>query len=335
MPWADLLWFALGAGLIVYAITGGADLGAGLWSALARGPRRAAQRKAVVDAIAPIWEANHVWLIFVIVVMFSAFSRAFAAISIALHIPIALALLGIVLRGAAYVFHAYGIQSDDSRERWSMVFAWSSALTPLMLGVVVGALSTSQIRVIDGRVTSGFVAGWTTPFAWLVGCFALALFALLSAVYLAAESDGDLADDFRKRALVCEVVAGAFAAGVLWTSRAQAPDLYEQLVRSPWTWPLQGATALAALTTVCLLHWRRHRLARYAAATQVALVVLGWGAAMDKHFVLPDLSVDAAIPNPEVLPFLTITLGGGSVVLAPALWFLYRVFKRPREPETR
>src|SRR5690606_38176721 len=165
-------------------------------------------------------------------------------------------------------------------------------------------------------------------FALLVGCFALALFALLAAVYLAAESRGDLADDFRKRALLCEAIAGGFAGSVLWCAKTRAPDLFEQLVRSTWTWPLQTATAVAASSTVGLLTLRRFRLARYTAAAQVALVVLGWGAAMDRHFILPDLSLQGAIPNPEVLPFLALTLGCGSIVLAPALWFLYRVFKR-------
>jgi len=329
MTWAELLWAVMGVGLIAYALTGGADLGAGLWSALASGPRKAAQRRAVVEAIAPIWEANHVWLIFVVVVMFSAFSRAFAAVSIALHIPIALALLGVVLRGAAYVFHAYGIQSEDSKERWSQVFAWSSAFTPLPLGVIVGALSTSEIRWVDSQVTTGFVAGWTTGFAWLVGAFALALFALLSAAYLAAETHGELANDFRKRALLCEGVAGVLAAAVFWSAHGGAPDLFHQLARSSWTWPIQLLTAAAALTTVALLWSRQLRLSRYSAAAQVALVILGWGAAMDRHFVLPDLSIDVASSNPEVLPYLVAAFAGGSLLLGPSLWYLYRVFKRP------
>jgi len=333
--WAEVLWGAMGLGLVVYAITGGADLGAGTWSVLASGQRRAEQRRAVMDAIAPIWEANHVWLIFVIVVMFSAFSRGFAALCIALHVPIALSLLGIVLRGAAYVFHAYGIQSQFSKEQWSHVFAWSSCLTPLLLGTVVGAVSTSQIRWRDGHVLSGYLSGWTTPFAILVGLFSLSLFALLSATYLAAETRGELSRDFQKRALVSEWIAGALALAVFMRAAHDAPDLYENLSRSSWTWPIQLATAATAMAAVWSLQTRRVRLARVCVAGQVGLVVVGWGAAMDQHFILPDLSLEGATTNPEVLPALTAVLGAGSLLLGPALFFLYHVFKRPPADTSR
>jgi cytochrome d ubiquinol oxidase subunit II len=317
----------MGLGLVAYAVSGGADLGAGLWSLLARGPRKEAQRQAVRQAIAPIWEANHVWLIFVIVVMFSAFSRAFAVISIALHIPIALALLGIVLRGAAFVFRAYGIQGERAERGWERTFAWASLATPILLGTVVGALSSGRIRVIDGEVTTGYLAGWLTPLAWIVGLFALALFALLAAVYLAADTEGELADDFRRRALVMEAIAAVLALVTFVRSASEAPGLYDNLARSPWTWPVQAATAACALATVALLLRRRPRLARYTVAVQVALVVLGWGLAMDGHFVLPDVSLAGSSPNPEVMPALALALGLGSLILGPALFYLYRVFK--------
>jgi cytochrome bd ubiquinol oxidase subunit II len=326
-PWAEALWLALGFGLLLYALTGGADLGAGLWSLLARGPRREAQRQAVSHAIAPIWEANHVWLIFVIVVLFSAFPRAFAVLGIAFHIPIALSLLGIVMRGAAFSFHAYGIQSDATKERWERLFAWSSSVTPVFLGLVVGGLSSGKVRVSDGIVTSGWFAGWTTPFAVLVGLFALALFALLSACYLAADTDGDLSDDFRRRAIAAELVAGVLAFAVFLVARREAPALFDELASSPWTWPVQGVTAALALSTIYFAVRRRARLARYSAALQVAMVVIGWGLAMDHHFVRPDVTIDTAGSRPEVLPSLVVALGVGALVLVPALYYLYRVFK--------
>lgn len=329
-PWAVALWMVMGFGLVAYAVTGGADLGAGLWSLLASGPRKEAQRRAISEAIAPIWEANHVWLIFVIVVMFSAFSRAFAAISIALHIPIALALLGIVLRGAAYVFHAYGIQSQGTKDRWTRVFSWASAVTPLLLGMVLGAVSSSDILWVDGVVQTGFFAGWTTPFAVLVGLFACSLFALLSAVYLAADSHGEISEDFRKRALFTEGVAFVLAAAVFFQARSSAPDLFRQLAGSSWTLPIQLATAAAAGVTIATL-WRRQLLwSRYSVAVQVGLVVVGWGAAMDRHFVLPNLDLRAATTNAAVLPYLALALAIGAVLLVPSLWYLYRVFKGGR-----
>jgi cytochrome d ubiquinol oxidase subunit II len=326
--WAEVLWLAIGGGLILYALTGGPDFGAGVWSLLALGPRKAAQREALHHALAPIWEANHVWLIFVIVVMFSAFPRAFAAISIALHIPIALALLGIVFRGAAFAFHAYGIQTDRTRNRWSRVFYISSIATPVLLGNIAGALGTGEIRVINSRVTTGFLAGWTTPFAWVVGFFTLALFATLAAVYLCSETDDPaLADDFRTRALASELVTGLLAALVPWRASIEAPELYGMLMESTWTWMVQAATAASAVTTILLLWVREVRMARYTCALQAALVVAGWGLAMDQHFVLPDVSVAYSIGYAPVLPAFAIAFGGGAVLLVPAFWFLLRIFK--------
>jgi cytochrome d ubiquinol oxidase subunit II len=328
MPWAEVLWLAVGLGLIVYALTGGPDFGAGIWSLLARGPRKAAQREAVHHAIAPIWEANHVWLIFVIVVLFSAFPRAFAAISIALHIPIALALLGIVFRGAAFAFHAYGIHTDRTRQRWSRVFYFSSIATPVLLGNIAGALGTGDIRVINYRVATGFLAGWTTPFAWLVGAFTLALFSTLAATYLCAEAeDPALSDDFRLRAMVAELVTGVLAGLVPWRASIEAPQLYGALMESTWTWLVQAMTAAAAVTTLLLLWVREVKMARYTCAIQAALVVAGWGLAMDRHFVLPDVSVEYSIGYAPVLPAFAVAFGAGALLLIPAFWFLLRVFK--------
>jgi len=326
--WAEVLWLAIGGGLVLYALTGGPDFGAGVWSLLARGPRKMAQREALHHAIAPIWEANHVWLIFVIVVLFSAFPRAFSAISIALHIPLALALLGIVFRGAAFAFHAYGIQTDRTRARWSRVFYISSIATPVLLGNIAGALGTGQIRVIDARVQTGFLAGWTSPFAWVVGCFTLALFATLAAVYLCSETeDPELANDFRVRALGAELVTGLLAALVPWRASVEAPLLYSSLMESTWTWMVQAATAASAVTTILLLWVGELRLARYTCALQTALVVAGWGLAMNQHFILPDVSVAYSIGYAPVLPAFAIAFGGGAVLLVPAFWFLLRVFK--------
>ncbi|MEY4547563.1 MAG: hypothetical protein RL685_3758 [Pseudomonadota bacterium] len=326
--WMEVCWLALGLGVVLYALTGGPDLGAGVWNLLASGPRKARQRHALHDAIAPIWEANHVWLIFVIVLMFSAFSHAFAAISIALHIPIALATLGIVMRGAAFAFHAYGIHSARTRRHWDWVFSLSSVITPILLGNAAGALGTGQIRVQQGLVVSGFFAGWTTPFAWLVGCFTLALFATLAATYLAAEAeDPALSDDFRSRALVSEVVAGILAGLVLWRASIEAPALYEVLMGSGWSWAVQVITADLALVTILLLWVRKPRIARYTCAAQMAAVVIAWGVAMDHHFILPDLSVVNSVSHAAVLPAIALVYAGGALVLFPAFWYLLRVFK--------
>jgi len=326
--WAQALYTVIGVGLIVYAVTGGADLGVGFWHWFARGPRKEAQRAALSHAIAPIWEANHVWLIFVIVVLFSAFPRAFSALSIALHVPIALALVGIVFRGSAYAFHSYGIQLESSRAHWQRVFAASSVVTPVFLGLVVGGVASGEIRVAEGVVTSGYFAGWTTPFALSVGVFSLSLFAMLSAVYLAADTQGELSNDFRRRALVMECVSGAAALLTFLLAENHAPLLHANLWGSTFSAPVQIVTAALALSTIALLYRRQHAVARLTAAAQVAMVVIGFGLAMGHHFILPDVSVAYAAAHAEVLPALTIALGLGSLILAPALAYLYWVFKR-------
>jgi cytochrome d ubiquinol oxidase subunit II len=162
---AQVIWLVMGAGVIAYALTAGADFGGGIWHLFARGPRAARERAAIEHAIAPIWEANHVWLIFVVVMMFTAFPSAYAVVTTALHIPVTLALIGIVVRGSAFVFHAYDVRPREGRGLYSFAFGLSSLVTPLFLGDVLGALSTGEIRWDGRHVTTGFFAGWTTPFA--------------------------------------------------------------------------------------------------------------------------------------------------------------------------
>jgi hypothetical protein len=222
MTGAWLIYAIMGAGLIAYVLTAGADFGGGVWDLLARGPRKEAQREAISHAIAPIWEANHVWLIFIIVLMFSAFPKAYAVIGIALHVPIVLALVGIVLRGTAFTFRAYGISPDATRRRWGRVFGWSSSFTPLFMGMALAGVSSSAIELNGTQVLSPLTAGWLSLFAVLVGLFALVLFMLLAAVYLTCDTDGELQHDFRARALASEGVAGVIALLVFLTAEGGA-----------------------------------------------------------------------------------------------------------------
>lgn len=141
-------------GVILYAVLGGADFGGGIWDLVARGPRRRDQRLAIARAIGPIWEANHVWLIFVIVLTFTIFPPVFAAISTALYIPLSLVLVGITLRGGAFVFRAYAHDVATAQERWGRVFAAASAITPVLLGMCAGAVASGDIRIENGEVTS-------------------------------------------------------------------------------------------------------------------------------------------------------------------------------------
>jgi cytochrome d ubiquinol oxidase subunit II len=202
MPYAEIAAAVMWVALVVYALTAGADFGGGVWHLLAVGPRAKEQRLLIDDAIAPIWEANHVWVILIVVLLFVCFPSALSGASIALHIPLTLFLIGIVLRGAGFAFRHYAA-TRGMRRRWTRLFAMSSAVAPFFLGICLGAVSAGTIDVRDGMSMNGFVRPWMNPFAISVGAFGLALIAFVAAIYLLNEtSDRDLLADFRARAMV-------------------------------------------------------------------------------------------------------------------------------------
>jgi cytochrome d ubiquinol oxidase subunit II len=316
------------ASLILYALMGGADYGGGMWDLLGSGPRAERQRHAIVDAIAPIWEANHVWLILVIVLLFTGFPRAFSTIMIALHIPITAMLIGIVLRGSAFVFRKYDSTEDAVQRRWSTIFGIASFFTPFFQGLTLGALTTGSIHFSGDRVTTGFFAGWLTPFALTCGLFALALFAFLAATYMtvAVQSQPDLQNDFRLRAIWAQTALTPLAIIVFITSKSGAPSMYQGLTNW-WAPVLLGWTALSAIAAT-LAHWfRKFYLARIAAAAQVTFILLGWGLAQFPHLVTPDVTIQNAAAPESTLKLLLLALGAGAVVLLPSLFYLFQIFK--------
>jgi cytochrome d ubiquinol oxidase subunit II len=327
----DLIAIVTLVSLILYALMGGADFGGGLWDLLASGPRARKQREAIADAIAPIWEANHVWLILVIVLLFTAWPKAFAAMMTALHIPLTMMLLGIVLRGTAFVFRKYDSKKDEVQMRWSRIFGISSFFTPLVQGMVLGALATGAIRVENGVVRTGFLAGWLTPFAISCGFFALVLFAFLAAAYLTVDTatEPDLQDDFRRRALIAELTLAPIAVLVFFTSKHGAPDMYHHLTN--WWAPLLLAwTTLFAVTVIVALWIRRFPLARLAAIGQVTTILLGWCLAQYPHLMYPDVTITNSAAPEATLRLLVIALGLGALILLPSIYYLFSVFKPER-----
>jgi cytochrome d ubiquinol oxidase subunit II len=339
---ADLLGGVILAALVAYALLGGADFGGGIWDLLASGPRRAEQRRLIEHAIGPIWEANHVWLILVIVVLFTAFPPAFAAVSTTLFTPLILLLVGIVLRGAAFTFRTYDDHDDRVQARWGGVFSASSVVAPLLLGTVVGAIASGRLRVgPDGAPLSSQLAPFS-PFTFSTGLFACALFAFLAATYLAVEAEGPLREDFRRRAIGAGAATFATAAASLALSAREAPIVFAGLTARPWSVVLHLATAAAALTAFGALLARRTHLARFAAAAQVTLIVLGWGASQYPYLVVPDVTLASASAPRVTQTALLAALALGALTLFPSLYLLFRVFKgeRPfsvvdRRPERR
>ena len=328
MPTELLLAAVMMTALVLYALMAGADFGGGVWDLLASGPRRAQQRALIEKAIGPIWEANHVWLILVVVVLFASFPSAFAAISVALHIPLTLFLVGVVFRGSAFTFRAYDTRGDRQQLRWGLVFSLASVISPVMLGMMVGALASGRIRVEDGVVTSSFVFTWLALFPLLVGLYALALFAFLAAIYLANEAHTpELADDFRGRALAAGATVGVLALCTFLASFEGAPLINAGLTERPWTWPLHAGTALSAGAAFWALWTRRLTLARFAGIAQGAFILLGWTVSQYPYLVVPDVTLQGAASNPRTQRLILGALAAGSVLLFPSLYVLYRIFK--------
>ncbi len=317
--------------LVAYATTGGADFGGGVWDLLASGPRRREQRALIEHAIAPVWEANHVWLIFAAVVLFTAFPAAYAAASIALHIPLVGLLLGVVLRGSAFVFRQYG---GEPARVWGRVFAVASVITPVLLGVIAGALTSGQIVTTitrEARFVDVYVAPWLQPFPFAVGLLALLLFAFLAAVYLAWEADdAALAEDFRRRALGTAIALGPVALATGMLAARGAPAFADRFLHSAWTWPLHVATAAAAITAIGALLRRRFGVARVAAFLQVSLILAGWAAGQYPYLIAPSLTIDNAQAPAATLALVLPVMAGGMGLLAPSLYWLFRVFKHGR-----
>lgn len=324
--------------VIAYAVLAGADFGGGVWDLFARGPRRREQRDAIARAIGPVWEANHVWLIFVIVLLFTGFPAAFAALSVGLFLPFHLALLGIILRGAAFIFRAHspadsprsgralGLGQGGRRE-WGAIFGAASVITPVLLGMSLGAVSVGSFRVRPGgQVDIAGLPPWLAPLALATGLLALALCAYLAAVYLANETTGPLREDFRRRALLAGTAVVALSVLTLPLLHLQAPQLWAGLISLRAT-PLLLAGAGAALLSGWALLRGRFRLARRSAVAQVVCLLAGWGLAQYPYLIYPDVTIASGASARGTLLFLLISFPLGLALLLPSLYLLFRVFK--------
>ena len=312
--------------LTAYALFGGADFGAGVWDLMARGPRAEAQRDVIAHAIGPIWEANHVWLIIVVVLLFTGFPPAYAVIATALHVPVSLMLVGIVIRGSAFTFRSYDT-SKGGKRRWAGAFSIASVLTPVLLGAIIGAIATGRLDSRPDRADHLY-STWLSPFPIVVGLFTLAIFSYLAAVYLTLETDDlALADDFRLRALVSGVAVGVLAFAVYLLARQEAPLVFQGLDTAPWGLPVRVATGACAIVALVALWARRYQVARAAAMAQVALILWGCALAQNPYLIPPDLTVSNSAAPPVVHKLLLVALGAGSLVLFPSIYTLFRLFK--------
>jgi cytochrome bd ubiquinol oxidase subunit II len=323
---ADLAAALTLVGLTAYVVLGGADFGAGFWDLTAGGAKRGAPVRAMIKrGMAPVWEANHVWLIFVLVMLWTAFPEAFGSITSTLAIPLFLAALGIVLRGGAFALK--GEAGTIAEERaLGATFALSSVLTPFFLGTSAGAIAAGEVPL--GNAAGDEWGSWTGTLPIFVGVLAVVTGAHLAAVFLGADSRRagrpQLVRAFRARALGSGIVAGALAIAGLAVVNSDAPELYEGLTTGAGL-ACVIASALAGLVTLAL-EWReRFEIARYSAAAAVAAIVAGWAFAQEPYILPPDLTVRAAAAPDSSLIALVIAATLGIALLLPALAWLFRL----------
>ncbi len=324
----SILWL----GLIAYAVLGGADFGAGIWNLFAIGPQARRQTQLINKALGPVWEANHVWLIFLIVGLFTAFPPAFAILSIALFVPLTIALIGIVFRGSAFIFRTYAIDTAGPATRWwSRVFSTASLATPFFLGASAAAVASGRIEAANGNVQADLGSTWTTPFALTIGAMAISLCASLAAVYLTMEARNDhdesLAETYRLRAIIAGAVTAVLGALGLLLSPSEAPILWQGLLTRAL--PVVIATMLIGLATAASLFFRRYGLARIFIILESAFLLGSWGLSQYPFIIPPHVTIDNAANDPNVIVALLISIGIGMLLVLPALYYLFSVFKLP------
>jgi len=323
---ADVPAILILIGLAAYAVLAGADFGAGAWTIMSR-PHGAGRRLRdhARHAMGPVWEANHVWLIFILVICWTAYPGAFGSIASTLGIPLFVAAVGIILRGTAYALRG---QAEDSRqaERIERLFGLSSILTPFALGAVAGGIASGRVPV--GNAAGHEWTSWLNPTSVMLGVLFVATSSYLAAVYLSADArrlgEPDLERAFHNRAIGGGIVAGGLAVAALLVVRSDARPIFDGLTSGAGIAAL-AVSGAAGIATLALVSLSRYEPARVAASIAVAAIIAGWAIAQEPR-LLPGLTVREAAAGNATLVALIIGVGVGTVILVPALFLLFRLF---------
>jgi cytochrome bd ubiquinol oxidase subunit II len=312
-------------GLTLYIVLAGADFGAAIWQITApRTPEGRRIRDFAHNVMAPVWEANHVWLIFVLTVTWTAYPAAFGSIASTLSVAFILAALGIVIRGAAYAVSA-GTSGPRQVRDLDVVSGLSSILTPFALGACLGGIASG--RVPYGNAAGDLMSSWLNPTSALVGALAIAISAYLAAVDLCDDAqrrgEHELVAPYRRRALGAGAAAGLLAVAGLAVLHRDAHPLYRELVAGPGL-PAVIVSGAAGVTALGLLLRRRFQLSRHAAALAVAAIVAGWAIAQQPQ-LLPGLTVDQAAAPRDTLVAVVVAVVGGGIIVLPSLLLLLRL----------
>ena len=315
--------------IAAYALFGGADFGGGIWDLQAGGPARgAAPRRLIDDAITPVWEANHVWLVFILVLLWTAFPPAFAAIMTALFVPLSLSLLGIVLRGVGFAFR-HTAQRLRMEELTGATFAAASLITPFFMGTVVAAVATGRV---PAHPAGNILAAWTSPTAILTGFLFVAACAYISAIYLVLEArqrgNRDLMRYFSRRATAAGLLTGALAGGTFAEMSVSAPHVYARLTGIALPLVAISIAAGIAVLGMLWLRWYHAVALRATAAIAVATVVFGWGLAQYPYLLPTSLTLAAGSAPTAALIAEFVVAGLAVLLVAPGFALLYYLQQR-------
>ncbi len=318
------LAFAL-IGLALYVVLGGADFGAGIWQLTAgTGTGAGRIRDHAHRAMGPVWEANHVWLIFVLTVVWTAYPVGFGSIASTLSVPLFIAAVGIILRGATYALRSGAATARETRAIDS-AFAISSILTPFALGAVIGAIAAGRVPV--GNAAGHLLSSWTGSISMLIGALAVAASAYLGAVFLSGDAarlgDRWLEQQFRSRALIAGGIAGALAVGGLIVLQSGAPGIYHRLTDGPGL-PALIVSVTGGVATLALVWRQSYEPARYTAAVAVAAIIAGWALAQ-QPILLPGLTIARAAAPHDTLVLVVVAVLAGAALLFPSLVLLFRL----------
>ena len=328
---ADILLSILWLALFIYTIFGGADFGAGMLELFAVGESGPRQDALIDESIGPVWESNHVWLIFLLVVFFTAFPPAFAAINVVLFIPLILAVIGIVLRGSSFVFKTHGIIHSNRNARiLSRTFSVASIMTPFFLALTAAAIASGVVVIQNkSQIVTNTGSDWLTPFTLTIGAMALTLCVTISAIYLTVEAtsrgQNDLAEAFRRRGLIAGALTAVFGLLGLILSPSEAAFLWHGMLDKAL--PVVIVTMLVGLATAATLWFRRYVWARVLVVALTALLLLSWGISQYPYIIPPDITAASASSPQETQMFLLVAIIIALIIVVPSLWFLFYVFK--------
>jgi cytochrome d ubiquinol oxidase subunit II len=324
MTTADAVALVMVLAVVLYAWSGLADYGAGFWDLVAGGREKGQRPRALIDtALTPVWEANHVWLVFLLVLCWTAFGEAFASIMTTLYVPLALAALGIVLRGANFALRKDAARAGG-RHLAGWLFGIGAVLTPFCLGAALGGVLSARVPV--GNAAGDPVTSWLNPTSIAVGLLAVALGAFVAAVYLQVEADSTLRAYFRRRAMIAGPVAfvlGILALVALWADQRQ---MFDRVVQRGWPLLLLGVVALAA--SFVLAARGAVRGTRVVAAVGAAGLVGGWGVAQYPYLLPFSLTIADGAGSAATMRWLLIWAGIALVTVVPALLLLYVLDQR-------